>query len=192
MKVISFSFIPVFLLAVFCFNGCDKEDNGDGFYEITISEELPDNLSCPPDVIYGEKADIIGRWQLLTAETWSDSLPNKKTDLSCESVIYIFFKDGTLMRSGAVEQFPSGIYTYVFSGNMKGCEECYPGPNLHFNHSRETWAWENYCIVMKSVMQINTPTSSLFFARIKDSPFYPTHILGRSERCARNSKNLSL
>lgn len=156
------------------------------YYEVTMSEDMP-KVACLMEVIFGEKADITGKWQLLSANGGFKGLwPNETFDFTCDTIIYEFFEEGTFKDSSKIAKYPQielfnfkhtfgtlrvtsnverfyeGVYTYDFRGNLIGHPLMVDGGNLLIDDIPVIG-----CTVMQSIMSITTSTDGMIFARIE-------------------------
>ncbi len=156
MKTTSLFTIVFLLLAALCLGGCkDTNDCNDPADPLEIPE-----IACLPQIVSGKKADITGKWQLLTVgpgylALWINPGP---IDLSCDKIMYEFSANRTLKVTSDHEWFTAGTYGYSYHASI-----CYPDYNLRLIDEKT----ESYCTVMPSVMLILTPGHRMLFGRIK-------------------------
>jgi hypothetical protein len=155
----------------FFFSGCEKWEMPHWSYAVKYSSELS-HLKCGGAGIsvekekYGIRSDneIIGVWKLLLDLSTGDA-----ADRSCNSVIYTFYADGTVLIESGIKEIPGGTFEYEYFYSDPFCSTCdiiNPIPNLVIGENKY------YCQIAQSWLTTIFVNYSIDKETGKEAPTY--------------------
>lgn len=106
---------------------CDNEKETEEPQEPAVDvrlEEILTSIACTPDILLGQKDDILGKWLLIQSRYGLES--RELTDRSCEGIIYHFLPGNRLVITADDTHHLNGEYEYTY----RPWTTRLPGPNL--------------------------------------------------------------